>query len=493
MKALDSNQLRTVLGPVADVGSSFDSEQIDRFLASLQLRARRCVRPRPSIPSVALPPGELPFETEAVPWSTAGRFLCASSIRPGGWMHYAAGDYTIQDAGSLLPVTLLELQPGQMVCDLCAAPGGKSTAILEGLAGTGLLLSNEVISSRVGTLQLALARTGLANYFLTNLPVDRLVDALNTSDPEVFDRVLVDAPCTGQSMLSRGKQTVSAFAEKQIRHSAGRQQSILRSAISLVKPGGRLVYSTCTFSFEENEAVMVWLREQVPDWLPLELNSLQAWKSPGFPGCYRLWPHRDQCNGGFAAALIRPTNVASLQVVQQQFSGNGMGARNDATSAPNRLRSTSRLMDHWSQWPEKDNDTFWHSHPDQVTIWASNFSAHWFHPRVSPEWRELAHGGLQVAERFGDHWQPAYPLATLAQRLDIFPEASVIELTDSDAIQFMSGASLHRNGMVIGSSNWHPVAWRGRPLGWAKQVGSQLKNHLPKPLRQTNISINPSS
>ena len=484
MKALTPSLMRSVLGPLADASSQWDTDQLTCLVNALQTHSLRCVRPRPSANGLALPPAELPFDTMPVPWSPIGRFVCDSKIRPGGYLHFVAGDYAIQDAASLLPIALMEIQPGQTLCDLCAAPGGKSTAMLEGLAGTGLLMANEVIASRVDTLQLAMARTGFANYFITNQPVDRLVDGLSASQPEAFDCVLVDAPCTGQSMLARGKQTLSAFSDKQIAHSAARQQSILRSALELVKPGGRLVYSTCTFAFEENEAVVEWLRQQLPDWQPLIVEALEPWQSIGYPGCYRLWPHRDRCNGGFAAALVRPGLGDPRPTGDRAL---------DREHGLHLRKGHSAWKSPWRQTSIVELEEFVGTQP----IWVGHLAAHWYPERLSEAWLQLSHAGLQVAQSFGQRWQPAHPLGTLAwqpvcESMGLSGIASV-ELSDSEAIQFMSGASLHRSSMpapeVGANAGWFRATWRGRPLAWVKQAGGQIKNHLPKPLR---TQLNPA-
>lgn len=507
MKQLSPATLREVLGPLASQ-PEFAPAEIEHLIHAISQHVRRCVRLRQ--PSRA---AELPFETEPVPWSDRGRFLIDSRIRPGGHLRFAAGQYAIQDAASLLPITLMQLAPGQWVCDVCAAPGGKSWAILDQLAGDGLLLSNEVIASRVDTLQLALARSGYSNYLMTHRPAEQLVEAAR----EAFDCVLVDAPCTGQSLVARGKQSLSAFTQKQIAHSAARQQTILRSALQLVRPGGRLVYSTCTFAFEENEAIVDWLRTLVPTWQPVVLDLLSDWQTPGHPGCYRLWPHRDQCSGGFAAAVVRPLDDdgASLEVqlAASQLADNAQLA-DCAQPANNAQRRAERRgkqnvfkdADLWKPWSEASEIEAWGQFVPRASpteralseqraghdgeLWQRRHRAHWFDPRIPDAWRQISHAGIEVAAAFGDHWQPSYPLATASE---LFQPHATVELSDAEAIQFLSGASLHRAGGADGggAAGWCVVQWRGQSLGWAKQVGSQLKNHLPKPLRQPALSAAP--
>lgn len=234
-----------VLGPLL-TSANFDAVELADLETAIGQYSSRAVRIHPSTQAA------LPFETEPIPWFDRGRWLNDSQCRPGAFLNYAAGDYYIQDAGSMLALALCDAKPGQWICDTCAAPGGKSSGLLEALGGSGLVVSNEVIRSRLEILELTNARTGHSNYVVVNAEVENLADMCS----DVFDCVVVDAPCTGQSMLARGKQSLAAFSAKQIQHSAARQQRILRAAAELVKPGGRLVYSTCTFAFAENEEMI---------------------------------------------------------------------------------------------------------------------------------------------------------------------------------------------------------------------------------------------
>jgi NOL1/NOP2/fmu family ribosome biogenesis protein len=341
-------------------------------------------------------------------------------------------------------------------------------------------LSNEVIASRVDTLQLTLARTGYDNYVLANQPIERLAENLG----DQFDCVLVDAPCSGQSLVGRDKQSLSAFSTRQIEHSAARQQTILKAAVQLVRPGGRLIYSTCTFSFTENEAVMAWLCEQLPDWVRVIEPGLAAWQSPVAAGCYRLWPHRDGCHGGFAAALDRPTNGdhvrSSNLLCDQSFSST---ARNEKPLRGGKRLRTS-VATNWHAVDPAKTDCTWGRYLTSEPLWQRGTVLNWFSPAVPTEWRALAHAGIEVAEAFGEHWHPSYPLATMQPSQTWFQPERYVEFCDREAIGFMSGLSLPH----VGQPGWAVARWRARPLSWGKQVDAQFKNHLPKPLRQNSLT-----
>ena len=216
-------------------------------------------------PAVRLRPGfdddTLPAPSVTVPWFARGRTFLPG-VRPGGWLAYGTGAYYVQDAASLLTLALAAIRPGEVVCDLCAAPGGKSTGLAETLPPDGWLLANEPIRSRVDVLAMNLARHGSTRHGITSLDPDTLAARL----PRAFDLVVVDAPCSGQSMLGEGKQTASAFLTSTVAHAAARQRRILAAAAALTRPGGRIVYATCTFAPAENEEIVTEFLATHPDW-----------------------------------------------------------------------------------------------------------------------------------------------------------------------------------------------------------------------------------
>lgn len=403
---------------------------------------------KPPPPAIRLRPGvartEIPFDLELVPWHPQGYFL-PPGVRPGASLNFAAADYYIQDASSLLAMSLVDPQPGELICDLCASPGGKSTAILEALGNAGWLLSNEAVESRLGMLQFNLARHGSVRYFVARFDPRDLADRLAAS----CDVVLVDAPCSGQSLLGRGKQSAAAFAPATVEHCAARQQRILNAAARLVRPGGRLIYSTCTFAFEENEGQVESFLERNANWSLEPLATLQAWQSEFGPGHYRLWPHWHGCGGAYAARLRCGMNEPPLSA-------------NDVERQTSTLRSTP-WPEGFAEWGElRDSAAF--RLDLQTFAWPDD---------VNEKLLRVAVSGPELSFRKGSTWFPSYALAM--RRDPNWMPRNIMQLDDIQAAQFMQGESLR--GDLRG---WAVAQWQGRSLGWVKGDGTQLKNHLPK-------------
>jgi 16S rRNA C967 or C1407 C5-methylase (RsmB/RsmF family)/NOL1/NOP2/fmu family ribosome biogenesis protein len=432
---ISPEQIRSILGSIALPGS------MDGFIDALTKPTANVTRVRRDIDI-----GKLPMATEPIDWFELGRRPLADSQKPSRYLAYAAGDYYIQDAGSLLALAAAgadgEGLRGNLICDLCAAPGGKATALVEAIGDDGFVLANEVIGSRIGPLQLNLARTGSDRYAISNLDPETLAERLGG----IFDLVVVDAPCSGQAMLGRGKQKTASLAAKQIGHSAIRQNRILDAAVRLVRQGGRLVYSTCTFAEAENEA-QIWRLIESNRAVPNPIDSLSRYETDD--GCYRLWPHQHDCAGAFAASLCI-----------EQADSHGRGSR----FTPGNEIGTDGLGSWYSDWQE----TLRISQADSIIYgW----------PKDAPAWVEnLAVAGPELGHRVGQTWKPSH-----AASLRRVPRARALLTTDVDdqqAKQFMRGESIECH-----SSGWHVVHLGGRPLGWIKANGSIGKNHLPKSAR----------
>ena len=239
---------------------------------------------------------QLPFVGEQVPWEPRGYYYDPAS-RPGLHPYHEAGVYYLQEASAMSAVALLDPKPGEKICDLCAAPGGKSTQIAGRMLGQGLLLCNEYSPARAKILARNIERMGVANAIVTNEKTERLAAKL----PGFFDRVLVDAPCSGEGMFRKEEAAVTDWSQQTVEMCAARQAEILDNAARLLKPGGRLVYSTCTFAPEENEQTVAAFLDRHPEFAPERVDA--PWFTPGEQGTYRMWPHKLRGEGHFGAVL----------------------------------------------------------------------------------------------------------------------------------------------------------------------------------------------
>ncbi|MFN0226146.1 RsmB/NOP family class I SAM-dependent RNA methyltransferase, partial [Paenibacillus sp. KR2-11] len=254
------------------------------------------------------------WQLEGIPWAPAG-FYYQEGVRPGKHPHYHAGLYYIQEPSAMAPVELLDVQPGHRVLDLCAAPGGKTTQLAGKLQGSGLIAANDIHAERVKALVKNLELNGVHGALVLNEDPAKLQEAFRG----YFDRILIDAPCSGEGMFRKEEEMAKAWQEDWTEKYAAMQRVLLRQAAVMLKAGGRLVYSTCTFSPEENEAIIAGFLDEHPDFEVVPAPALPGF-SPGRPdwvpagdsaraaetaGAARLWPHRLAGEGHFAAALRR--------------------------------------------------------------------------------------------------------------------------------------------------------------------------------------------
>ncbi len=431
-----------------------DSEQRDLAKAVLA-KPMKAVRMRPADAQGRGETASLPFPSEPVPWFPAGRF-CPDTPQPGRYLAHAAGDYFVQDAGSMLALALMDAQPHEWIADVCAAPGAKASALLETVGpGGGFLLANEPIRGRLPALSFNLARVGFPRWLISAADPERL----DTVWTESFDAVLVDAPCSGQTLVGRGKQSKASFTEAQVAHSAARQQRILAASERLVRPGGRLVYSTCTFAAEENEDVIKTFLQQHPAWVVEEVPHLAAWRSPRAPGGYRLYPHRDRCAGSYAIRLRRADGDAPAS------------PRAHPEAVPSEAVAPSEAL-------KIGDDTVGRIEPGSVVRHTTRWET-WplaLPPEITRQAQRLSIQGLEVAYQPGKHWMPSHALAL---RRDGGWEPGLSLDLDATAAQ----AYVQGHPLPAGPSGWCVAMWRGRPLGWLHGNPHRLNNSLPAAAR----------
>ena len=385
----------------------------------------------------------LPFVGAPVPWEPEG-FYYDPETRPGLHVYHEAGVYYLQEASAMAPVALLDPKPGERVCDLCAAPGGKTTQIAGRMLGQGFLVCNEINPKRAKILSRNIERMGVANALVTNEHPETLASRF----PGFFDRVLVDAPCSGEGMFRKEETAVTDWSQETVQMCARRQREILDSAARLVRPGGRLVYSTCTFAPEEDEETVAAFLEAHPEFTPEPVEA--PWFVPGENASYRMWPHRLLGEGHFAAVL-RKTQGESGEVPACP-----------GEKCPKAWESFAKELD--ITLPEGKAVSF-----GQSLYWA---------PMELPELNRLKvlRPGLELGTERKGRFEPAHALAlwlkTCAVAESFPPESPEMK------------AYLHGDVVPSGKKGWCLVQAGGYAIGWGKGDGSVLKNHYPKGLRR---------
>jgi 16S rRNA (cytosine1407-C5)-methyltransferase len=286
--------------------------EVEEFLVALARPLRKCIRVntlRVSVKEFQQLAAAEGWQLTPVPWCATGFWIDREShALPLGrtWLH-AAGLFYIQEAASMLPPELLSVEPGQIVLDLAAAPGSKTTQLAGLMAGQGLLVANEPALKRIKSLSCNLDRAGVTHAAITR----KDGNALPQYFPECFDRILLDAPCTGEATYAKDASALERWDASRPGKLAELQESLFHSAIAMLRVGGRLVYSTCTFAPEENEMLIARMLERYGEALELVpaagANGLTQYGEltldPRVAGCRRLWPQRDGCEGFFAAIV----------------------------------------------------------------------------------------------------------------------------------------------------------------------------------------------
>lgn len=341
-------------------------------------------------------------------------------------------------------VALLDPKPGEKICDLCAAPGGKSTQIAGRMLGQGLLLCNEFSPARAKILSRNIERMGVANAVVTNEKTENLAARL----PGFFDRVLVDAPCSGEGMFRKEEAALTDWSQQTVEMCAARQAEILDNAARLLKPGGRLVYSTCTFAPEENEQTVEAFLKRHPEFAPEQVNA--PWFTPGENGTYRMWPHRLLGEGHFGAVLRKLDGEA--------------GDISEERGTP--------LPKPWQDFAKDAGVT----PPDGVGLTFGDRL--YLAPLGCPELRSLRvlRPGLELGEMKKDRLEPAHALALWGKNFG--------RMWNLDSRGPEIGQYLHGEVLPCTEKGWCLVTVDGYGIGWGKSDGRQLKNHYPKGLRR---------
>lgn len=402
------------------------------------------------------------FALEPVPWAPQG-FYYDGQQRPGKHPFHEAGLYYIQEPSAMAVGELAAPQPGQRVLDLCAAPGGKTTHLAAQMAGEGILISNEIHPARAKILSQNVERMGLKNVIVCNETPQRLAQQL----PDWFDVIVVDAPCSGEGMFRKDEVACQEWSPDNVELCAQRQAEILDCAVRMLKPGGRLVYSTCTFAPQEDEQCIAVLLQRWPEMRLCSVPMREGWSAGRPEWCtngpeelkytIRLWPHL-LCGEGHYAAVL-----------QKDESAEQAGKK-----IP--MQKSLAVRDIPDEWLDFAKEALQEMSIDCLVLFGDQL---YELPKETPQLdgMKVLRPGLHLGTRKKKRFEPAHALA-----LALKPEQAVSQLNLSlDSAQlsdYLMGQAIPAEG-----KGWTLVMVGGHPLGWGKVSGGMLKNHYPKGLR----------
>lgn len=285
-------------------------EEYQEYLKSFEQKNVRGLR----VNTLKISPEEFekisPFSLKKIPWTENGYYY-EDDVQPAKHPYYYAGLYYIQEPSAMTPAQLLPVEPGDCVLDVCAAPGGKSTELAAKLKGKGVLVSNDISNSRAKALLKNIELMGVKNAYV----VSEIPEKLVAKFAGYFDKILIDAPCSGEGMFRKEPSMVKSWEEHGVEFFEKLQKGIIDSAVKMLKPGGKILYSTCTFSPEEDEGSMKYLLTKNEDFTIERPQKVWYEFAPGHPewvdgpeelkDCIRLWPHKLQGEGHFISLLSK--------------------------------------------------------------------------------------------------------------------------------------------------------------------------------------------
>ncbi|MEX2414566.1 MAG: RsmB/NOP family class I SAM-dependent RNA methyltransferase [Paenibacillaceae bacterium] len=449
-----------------------------------------------------------PFQLSPIPWVEEG-FYYEEEDRPGKHPYYHAGLYYIQEPSAMAPVELLQIQPGDRVLDLCAAPGGKSTQIAAKLQHQGLLVSNDNQAERQKVVVKNLALFGVRNAMVTVAEPD----ALAFSFPQYFNKILIDAPCSGEGMFRKDDSMISSWDTHSVAKCSLMQKAILDAAVLLLKPGGRIVYSTCTFSPEENEATIARFLDGHPEFKVERIDSTYGWASgrsdwiagehwlsdesfkpesvEAVEGTVRLWPHLLRGEGHYIAVLSHDRE-------QQPFPNDKLitNPANPVMNNKPNLRKPARVpigskeTEELGLWFEFMSINLKRPIEGQWVCYGSHvFWTNWDLPDMSRI--NVARPGWFVGTIKKNRFEPSHALAMGLHREDAL-RVFDFAVDSEEIIRYLRGETL-----ILSDSQMNKVSERtpskgyclitveGYPVGWGKWLDGMLKNEYPAGWRRT--------
>lgn len=428
-----------------------------------------------------------------VSWCETG-FYYEGEQKLSAHPYYYAGVYYLQEPSAMAPAAFLPVEPGDKVLDLCAAPGGKSTALAAKLQGEGFLLSNDISASRCKPLLKNMEMAGVSNAVITCESPEKLAGRFN----EYFDKVLVDAPCSGEGMFRREPSMVKSWSLEEVERYAQLQREILASAAQMVKPGGYLLYSTCTFAKEEDEQTVEYFLEQNPDFALQELpicggieEGRPEWTISGredVKNCRRFLPHKVKGEGHFAALFKKEDSEKNVdkQCIEEEVSlksvhketisqgkrrkestpkgklckQTGKAQTASKNKIPEAMEEFMKELPVWEQWKER--------------VFFVKERA-FLLPEDCPDFKGLrvVRSGLYLGDCLKKRFEPSQALA-MALKPGQYKRSISLPAEDIRVEKYLRGETVDIDD--AGLSGWTLFCVEDFPLGWGKCNRGRLKN-----------------
>lgn len=390
-----------------------------------------------------------PFPLTPIPWIENG-FFYEEDVKPAKHPYYFAGLYYLQEPSAMTPANLLPVREGDFVLDLCAAPGGKSTELAAKLAGTGLLVSNDVSASRAKALLKNIELSGVTNALITSESSSTLLGFFDG----FFDKVLIDAPCSGEGMFRKDSKLIKAWEKNGPDYYGAIQREIILDGADMLKPGGYMMYSTCTFSKYEDEETIAYLLANRPEMKPVEMSGYVGF-CHGFDGmetCIRIFPHRMNGEGHFLALLKK--DGESGPVMRIKTIGREPKLAGELTDF---LKFVSLPIE-----------------PSCISMVGERA---YLLPEGIPDYKKLhiLRAGLLLGEVKKNRFEPSQAFA-MALRKEEFAQTIDLSCDDANVMKYLKGETIEVAESDAVNQGWNLVCVDGFPLGWGKLTGSTLKN-----------------
>lgn len=463
---MENSKLRVLPAPFLDRMKEMLGDDFDKFLESFH--APRTFGLRVNTARISCGDFEkiCPFPIRPIPWIANGYFYDEES-RPSRCPYYQAGLYYLQEPSAMTPASRIPIEPGDYVLDMCAAPGGKATAAGAALEGKGLLVANDISTSRARALLRNLELFGIPNVFVANEAPAKLVKFF----PEFFDKIILDAPCSGEGMFRKEDALAKDWTPEKSAELAAIQRELLSQAAEMLRPGGLLLYSTCTFAPAEDEGAVSYLLEQRNDMELLPIEGYEGF-SEGVPSwgngderlrnCVRIFPHKMHGEGHFLA-LFRKAGEAAKAV-------SAPSVKPDKNAFPLieeflkelGLKTLGGLPFDWSRVEIRGDKVY-------------------YLPPVSCNFRGITflRNGLYLGDLKKNRFEPSQPFA-LAIHKDEAEAVISLPVSDERLSRYLKGETLNISPSESAhSKGWHLLCADGYPIGFGKLVNQILKNKYP--------------